>query len=155
MLQAIRNTFDATGQKYLLTAAVGAAERSASQSYDIPAFAANLDFINLMAYDFHGAFDGVTGQNAPLYNNDDMNVVSINLCFLVRYFFLIFLIIARMLPSNIGSLKVHPLTNWFLVWVFMAAVLLSATQEASVKTMVLVIKPAQEIQDLSLGKLVS
>lgn len=79
MLQAIRNTFDATGQKYLLTAAVGAAERSASQSYDIPAFAANLDFINLMAYDFHGAFDGVTGQNAPLYNNDDMNVVSINL----------------------------------------------------------------------------
>lgn len=60
-----------------------------------------------------------------------------------------------MLPSNIGSLKVHLLTNWFLVWVFMAAVLLSATQEASVKTMVLVIKPAQEIQDLSLGKLVS
>lgn len=26
-----------------------------------------LDFIHIMAYDFHGSYDGVTGQNAPLY----------------------------------------------------------------------------------------
>ncbi|KAJ8928194.1 hypothetical protein NQ314_019257 [Rhamnusium bicolor] len=26
-----------------------------------------LDIINVMAYDFHGSWDGVTGQNAPLY----------------------------------------------------------------------------------------
>lgn len=26
-----------------------------------------LHFINIMAYDLHGAYDGVTGENAPLY----------------------------------------------------------------------------------------
>jgi chitinase len=26
-----------------------------------------LDLINVMAYDLHGSWDGVTGQNAPLY----------------------------------------------------------------------------------------
>ncbi|EDS25630.1 chitinase [Culex quinquefasciatus] len=50
----------------LLTVAVGAAESSASQSYDIPQISNNVDFINLMEYDFHMASEGVTGHNAPL-----------------------------------------------------------------------------------------
>ncbi|XP_034479172.1 acidic mammalian chitinase-like [Drosophila innubila] len=45
--------------------AVGASEASAQQSYDIPAISKHLDFINVMTYDFHMAFDGYLGFNAP------------------------------------------------------------------------------------------
>lgn len=69
----------------LLTAAVGAAESSASQSYHIKDVAANLDFVNLMAYDLHGHWASSLGYNAPLYSAQDetgldkkLNVVSIS-----------------------------------------------------------------------------
>ncbi|KAH0534516.1 hypothetical protein KQX54_004701, partial [Cotesia glomerata] len=54
-------------QGLLLSAAVAAAKSSASQSYDIAKISKHLDFINLMAYDFHGPWDPITGLNAPLH----------------------------------------------------------------------------------------
>lgn len=45
--------------------AVGASEASALISYDIPAISEQLTFINVMTYDFHMAFDGYLGFNAP------------------------------------------------------------------------------------------
>jgi chitinase len=49
----------------LLTAAVAAANFRIDGSYDVPALARYLDWINLMAYDFHGSWDNKTGHNAP------------------------------------------------------------------------------------------
>ena len=63
----------------ILSAAVAAAESSASQSYNIPEMSKHLDFINLMAYDLHGVWEGKTGMNAGLYPRqagDKLNVVS-------------------------------------------------------------------------------
>ncbi|KAG8041476.1 hypothetical protein G9C98_002769, partial [Cotesia typhae] len=54
-------------QGLLFSAAVAAAESSASQSYDIAKISKHLDFINLMAYDFHGSWEPRTGLNAPLH----------------------------------------------------------------------------------------
>lgn len=65
LLKELRSKFDQNG--YLLSAAVGATESSASISYDIPALGKYLDFINVMAYDLHGPWEAVTGHNAPLY----------------------------------------------------------------------------------------
>ncbi|KAJ9581749.1 hypothetical protein L9F63_003818, partial [Diploptera punctata] len=65
LIKELREEFDKYG--YLLTAAVGAAESSASISYDIEQLGKYLDFINIMTYDLHGSWDSKTGHNAPLY----------------------------------------------------------------------------------------
>ncbi|KAK9730328.1 Glycosyl hydrolases family 18 [Popillia japonica] len=57
----------AFGTKYMLTAAVAAAGASVDISYDVPKLSQYLDQIHVMTYDLHGAWDGVTGHNAPLY----------------------------------------------------------------------------------------
>lgn len=51
----------------ILSAAVAAAESSASLSYNIAEISKYLDFINVMTYDLHGAWEKQTGHNAPLY----------------------------------------------------------------------------------------
>ncbi|XP_055531989.1 chitinase-3-like protein 1 [Wyeomyia smithii] len=51
----------------LLTAAVAAAETSASISYNIPEISKYLDFINLMTYDLHGPWEATTGHHAALH----------------------------------------------------------------------------------------
>lgn len=56
-------------ENLILSIAVGAAEMTASVSYDIPNLSKYVDFINLMTYDFHGSFDTdhKIGHHAPLY----------------------------------------------------------------------------------------
>lgn len=82
LLRGLKTAFRKAG--LLLTAAVGAAPHSASQSYNIPEVVKQLDLVNLMTYDFHGAWEKDTGINAPLYAGSwetgdarNLNVVSI------------------------------------------------------------------------------
>jgi len=65
LIQEFRAEWDKHG--LILTAAVAASGNSVDLSYDVPSLSKYLDFINVMAYDLHGSYDGVTGQNAPLY----------------------------------------------------------------------------------------
>jgi chitinase len=65
LIKEFREVFDR--HNLLITAAVGATASAISVSYDVPALSKYLHFINIMAYDLHGAFDGITGENAPLY----------------------------------------------------------------------------------------
>ncbi|XP_055533958.1 acidic mammalian chitinase-like [Wyeomyia smithii] len=66
MLADLREVLSASG--LMLIAAVGAAQHHVERSYDVPAISQYLDYINLMTYDFNGAWDAFTGHNAPLFS---------------------------------------------------------------------------------------
>jgi len=67
LLKEMRSEFDK--HAYLLSAAVSAGEATIRTAYDVPALANYLDFINVMAYDFHGAWDMKTGHHSPMYKS--------------------------------------------------------------------------------------
>ncbi|KAK6643069.1 hypothetical protein RUM43_004572 [Polyplax serrata] len=72
LLKELREAFEAEAQevkkpRLLLTAAVPVGPDNIRSGYDVPAVASYLDFINLMAYDFHGKWERETGHNAPLH----------------------------------------------------------------------------------------
>ncbi|CAG0906582.1 unnamed protein product, partial [Darwinula stevensoni] len=75
LLRDLRAAFDANG-RLLLTAAVGAGVNHIDTSYRVDLIADVLDYLNVMAYDYHGAWDGATGPNAPLFPGRDSNSVS-------------------------------------------------------------------------------
>ena len=70
LLQAIRSSLDAhgaiTGRRYLLTACMPATPVSAME-IEATKLIPLLDYFNLMTYDFYGAWDPITGHNAPVY----------------------------------------------------------------------------------------
>ena len=84
LIQSLRSKLDAQGLKddkyYQLSAAVTTNHNNIQ--YINPAVTAPLlDSVNVMAYDIHGAFDPLTGHNAPLFENShdedkDLNVAD-------------------------------------------------------------------------------
>lgn len=88
LLQEIRSQLNQLAQeenrRYLLTIA---APISANEirNYDLPGVAASVDWINLMAYEFHGSWDTTTNFNAPLYHaSKDPSDTSVNVDAAVR-----------------------------------------------------------------------
>ena len=67
LLRELRQAFNPHG--YILSVAVAAAGSSASQSYNVWEVSQQVDFINLMAYDFNGSWNSYTGFNAPMYSS--------------------------------------------------------------------------------------
>jgi len=72
LLKELREAFEAESQekkrpRLLLTAAVPVGPDNINGGYDVPAVAGYLDFINVMAYDFHGKWEAQAGHNAPLF----------------------------------------------------------------------------------------
>lgn len=71
LLRELRHYFDkmAKKEKFLLSVAVGAPEPIVDSAYDIPQMAKYVDFVSVMAYDFHfyRSYLPLTGANAPLY----------------------------------------------------------------------------------------
>lgn len=50
----------------ILSAAVSPARAIIARAYDIRTLSANLDFINVMTYDYHGFWEKKTGHVSPL-----------------------------------------------------------------------------------------
>ncbi|KAM3618531.1 uncharacterized protein V6R79_021341 [Siganus canaliculatus] len=73
--------------RLMLTAAVAAGKANIDNGYEIAEVSKYLDFINVMSYDFHGAWDTFTGHNSPLYRSsvDHENSIYFNVDFAMKY----------------------------------------------------------------------
>ena len=70
LCQEFRSSFEneaaTTGkERLLIIAAVAAGYAFVAQAYEIPEIAKSLDWINLMAYEFHGSWERETGIHVP------------------------------------------------------------------------------------------
>merc|ERR1711892_1200864 len=69
----------------LLSAAVSPSKKIMDVGYDIPSIARDLDWINVMTYDYHGQWDKKTGHVAPFYGHPDDDYSYFNANFTMNY----------------------------------------------------------------------
>lgn len=74
-------------ERLIVSAAVAAGKERIDIGYEVAEISKVLDFINLMTFDFRGAWDLKTGLNAPLYGhlNDSLNEQYLNQDWSVNY----------------------------------------------------------------------
>lgn len=72
LVKELRSAF--AKHKLLLTSAFGAPAKIIDQAYNVKVLSANLDFMHIMTYDYHGSWDKKVGPNAPLSSEDLLNV---------------------------------------------------------------------------------
>jgi chitinase len=74
---AITNEAALTGKDpLLLTIDVGAQKTTIDNGYEVELIHQYVDYINIMTYDYNGAWDTITGMNAPLYPRADEFLVG-------------------------------------------------------------------------------
>lgn len=83
LLRMLRKRLSDAGK--MLTVAVAANPRTVKTGYDVPTIVNLVDFISVMSYDYHGAFDNYTGHNAPLYPREDDKDPTFNVAFGINY----------------------------------------------------------------------
>jgi len=79
----LRAAFNPKG--LLLSAAVSPSKKIMDVGYDIPSIARDLDWINVMTYDYHGQWDKKTGHVAPFYGHPDDDYSYFNANFTMKY----------------------------------------------------------------------
>nr|ABX82529.1 chitotriosidase [Equus caballus] len=92
LVQELTNAFQQEAQasgkeRLLLSAAVPAGRAYVDAGYEVDRIAQNLDFISLMAYDFHGSWERTTGHNSPLYRRQGESgaAAELNVDFAVQH----------------------------------------------------------------------
>ncbi|KAG7238297.1 hypothetical protein INR49_031008 [Caranx melampygus] len=92
LVQELMTAFEAEGRKtnrprLLLTAAVAAGKGTIDTGYQISQIGSVLDWIHVMTYDFHGAWERTTGENSPLYKgpSDHGDMIYFNVDYAMKY----------------------------------------------------------------------
>ncbi|XP_050423223.1 probable chitinase 10 [Adelges cooleyi] len=83
LLTELREAFDKEG--FLLSAAVSPNKAVIDAGYDVPLLSRTLDWISVMAYDYHGQWDKKTGHVAPMYSHPDDTDMKFNANYTLYY----------------------------------------------------------------------
>ncbi|ESO03402.1 hypothetical protein HELRODRAFT_80436, partial [Helobdella robusta] len=80
LIQEIRDAYTKESQSsgkpaMHLSIAIPASKENIDNAYELHKIKNNLDFIGIMSYDYHGAWDRVTGHNSPLNAKDNLALV--------------------------------------------------------------------------------
>ncbi|XP_062248582.1 chitotriosidase-1-like [Platichthys flesus] len=72
LCKELNAAFETEGKKHnrdrlILTASVSAEREVIDASYEVKRITRDLDFLNVLTYDFHGPWENVTGHHSPLY----------------------------------------------------------------------------------------
>ncbi|XP_047196104.1 chitinase-3-like protein 2 [Hippoglossus stenolepis] len=72
LCKELNAAFETEGKKHnrdrlILTASVSAERDVIDASYEVEKITKDLDFLNVLTYDFHGPWENVTGHHSPLY----------------------------------------------------------------------------------------
>uniref|UniRef100_A0A3Q3JFP9 Acidic mammalian chitinase n=1 Tax=Monopterus albus TaxID=43700 RepID=A0A3Q3JFP9_MONAL len=92
LCKELKDAFVAEGTKthrdrLMVTASVSAEKAVIDASYEVAQIAMNLDFINVLTFDFHGCWENVTGHHSPLYqgSKDKGDKIYSNTDYAMRY----------------------------------------------------------------------
>jgi len=83
-VQELRQEFDKQEPPLVLAIALSAYKEVIDRAYEIREISRAVDFMSVMTYDYHGAWESKTGHIAPLFGSSDdsnpyYNVVSAKL----------------------------------------------------------------------------
>lgn len=80
-MQELKKEFDKQSPPLVLAAAISGYKEVIEVAYDLTNLGSTLDFLSVMSYDYHGAWESQTGHVSPLFVRSDdkypqYNVVS-------------------------------------------------------------------------------
>ncbi|KAB7504487.1 putative chitinase 3 [Armadillidium nasatum] len=85
LVRELHQMFIQQPKRLILSAAVSPARAIIARAYDIRTLSANLDFINVMTYDYHGFWEKKTGHVSPLLYREGDQFDSQNTDFSINY----------------------------------------------------------------------
>ncbi|XP_042215120.1 acidic mammalian chitinase-like [Homarus americanus] len=88
LLTEFREAFDKFSPPLRLTGALSPGKPTIDDAYNVPALAKVFDLVNVMGYDYHGAWENFTHHNAPLcgYYLDWGEFIYFNVIYTINYY---------------------------------------------------------------------
>ncbi|CAH0555523.1 unnamed protein product [Brassicogethes aeneus] len=85
LVQELRQEFNRQSPRLILAAAISGYKEVIDVSYDLPMLGQSLDFISVMTYDYHGAWERQTGHVSPLYGQPGDKYPQYNTNYTMQY----------------------------------------------------------------------
>ncbi|XP_051164101.1 probable chitinase 10 [Leptopilina boulardi] len=88
LLKELRKAFDEEESGLILSVALSGYKEVIDKAYQVDEISKLVDFISVMTYDYHGAWESKTGHLAPLYSkNNTSSNINYNVNFTMKYLF--------------------------------------------------------------------